>query len=160
MRARSLLIATALLSAIVGGIAVYLVLTVPNDLQAGALLKNARARMAEGKTAEAQDQLSKIVQRYPRTDAAAAAVVALMALAEQEQDKLRSELAALRKAQEAQAQTIGNLHKNVDTVRLTADTAAAAAEQAKTEAAAAKPKASSVTVKKTPPKKTSTRRRR
>src|SRR4029079_12885381 len=73
MRVRSLLIITALLSSLLAAVVVYLVLTVPNDVQAAAPLKQARKEMAAGHNDQARQSLAKIVQQYPRTDAAAAA---------------------------------------------------------------------------------------
>lgn len=168
MRARRLLVLTALVSSILGGVAAYLVLTVPNDLQAGALLKDARARMAEGKTAEAQDALSKIVQQYPRTDAAAAAIVALVTLEEQQRRRLQSEIAALRRTQEAQAKTLAEMQKAAQTERersaAAAAAAAAAAERERERVAAAEKARQTATAKKStkkrPTRKTTTRRRR
>lgn len=162
MRVRSLLIVTALVSAILGGIAAYLALTVPNDLQAGSLLKDARSHLAAGKTAEARDALTKVVQQYPRTDAAAAAIVALVTLEEQERRRLAQQFAELRAAHEGQAKTVGELTKNVEGAATAAKAATTAAEQARAEAAkAAKAKAATPT-KKAPAKSTKrpTRRRK
>ena len=75
MRARSLLIITAIVSSLLGAVVAWLVLTVPNDLQAGAMLRAARKDVAAGHNDKARQELSRIIQQYPRTDAAAAASV-------------------------------------------------------------------------------------
>lgn len=84
MRVRALLMTTAIASALIGAVVVYLVLTVPNDIQANALMKQARSDLAAGRTDQARDSLARIVQQYPRTDAAAAATVALVRLGDEE----------------------------------------------------------------------------
>lgn len=94
---------------IVGAVVVYLVLTVPNDIQAGALLRSARQDIAAGRNDRARDELSHIVQQYPRTDAAAAATVALASIEVHERQTLQAALSA-QKAQ------IADLQKKVDTL--------------------------------------------
>jgi thioredoxin-like negative regulator of GroEL len=117
MRVRSVLIMTAIVSSILGALVVYLVLSVPNDLQADALLKQARGEVAAGKTAEARQSLAKIVQRYPRTDAAAAATVALMTLADKDREDMGRALAALRKQNEEQSRVIEEVRNSVTELR-------------------------------------------
>ena len=75
MKVRTLLVGTAIASSILGAVVAYLVLTVPNDLQADALLKAARKEIRAGENDRARRSLSLIVQEYPRTDAAAAATL-------------------------------------------------------------------------------------
>jgi len=96
MKVRTLLIGTAIVSAVLGAIVAYLVLTVPNDLQADALLKSARKDIEAGQNDRARRALSSIVQRYPRTDAAAAATVALTSLGDSDRQKLLADIGALR----------------------------------------------------------------
>ena len=164
MKVRSILVLTALVSSILGAIVVYLVMTVPNDLQAGSLLKEARARIAAGDMDEAHDALAKIVQQYPRTDAAAAATVALMKLEESERARIRVEIQQLRTGHDQQTKAIADLNTRVETLRKTpppappaATTTAAAETPAKV---AAKPPAKKTPVKKTPPRKTTKRKRK
>ena len=109
MRVKTLLISTAILSAILGATTVYLVLTVPNDIQAGALLKSARKEVAAGHNDRARAELTRIVQQYPRTDAAAAATVALASLEVHER-------LALQSAFDAQKAQIADLQKKVATL--------------------------------------------
>ena len=100
----------------IGAVVVYLVLTVPNDVQAAALLKKAKQQIADGQNDEARESLSRIVQQYPRTDAAAAATVALVTLADSERQKLAADLAALRAASEAQQKQLTALGPKVDEI--------------------------------------------
>lgn len=117
MRVRPLLLITAIVSSILGAIVVYLVLTVPNDLQAGALLKTARKDIAAGRNTAARESLSRIVQEYPRTDAAAAATVALVKLGDEESEALRRELDALERASRQQAALTSNLQRSLEELK-------------------------------------------
>lgn len=151
MKIRTLLTFTAIASSILGALVVYLFLSVPNDLRADELLKQARKDMTDGKNDLARESLTKIVQQYPRTDAAAAATVALVSLNDKDRADLARAIAAVRKSNDQQAKLINDLQKTV------------------TEIKNAPPKVVTVTApaKKTPPKKkttpkkkTPTRRRR
>lgn len=117
MRARTLLVVTAILSSALGAVIVYLVLSVPNDLRADALLKEARKDIAAGRTEQARGALTKIVQQYPRTDAAAAATVALVSLATKDQDDLALAVRALRKQNDEQTKLITDLQRSVTEVK-------------------------------------------
>jgi hypothetical protein len=116
MRGRTVIIATALVSSILGAIVAYLVLTVPNDLQAGALMRTARKQIAAGDNEQARQSLSKIVQQYPRTDAAAAATVALASLGDNERKKLAADLARQRSESAAQQKQIAALQRRIDEI--------------------------------------------
>ena len=117
MRVRSLLIGTSLLSAILGAVVVYLVLTVPNDLQAAALMKQARTDITAGRSDTARTSLSRIVQQYPRTDAAAAATVALVKLADDDRLKMQRELDAVRREQSRQIAVVNQMQTTIDDVK-------------------------------------------
>ncbi|HEX9500530.1 MAG TPA: hypothetical protein VGA10_02640 [Thermoanaerobaculia bacterium] len=152
MRVRTVIIVTALVSSILGAVVAYLVLTVPNDLQAGTLMRTARKQIAAGDNEQARQSLSKIVQQYPRTDAAAAATVALASLGDNERKKLASDLARQRRESAAQQKQIAALQQRIDEI------AARPVPQPVIihEAAPAK----KAPVKKKPAKKHSTKRRR
>src|ERR1051325_7079605 len=113
MRVRNILIITALMSSVLAAVVVYLVLTVPNDVQAAALLKQARREIAAGHNDEARHALGKIVQQYPRTDAAAAATVALATLGDQERQQQQKTIAALRQTVDAQQKQLAALSEQV-----------------------------------------------
>jgi hypothetical protein len=117
MKARPLLIATAILSSIVGGVVVYLLLSVPNDLRADALLTDARREIKEGRPLKAREALTKVIQQYPRTDAAAAATIALVALADQDREAVAQSIALLRRQNEQQTVQIANLQQIVAEMR-------------------------------------------
>lgn len=116
MRARSLLILTAIVSSLLGATVAWLVLTVPNDLQAGALLRAARKDVEGGRNDKARQALSRIIQQYPRTDAAAAATVALATVADSERHALLASINDLRKTSAAQQKQIAELVTRVETL--------------------------------------------
>ena len=151
MRVRNILIITAILSSALAAVVVYLVLTVPNDVQASALLKQAHKEMAGGQNDEARQSLAKIVQQYPRTDAAAAATVALVTMADQERQQLQKSVTTLRQTSDAQQKQLAALTGKVDTL-------AAAPPPAPTPAPAVKP--APAKAKKKPVHRTRRRRRR
>ncbi|HEX2062392.1 MAG TPA: hypothetical protein VHK90_16760 [Thermoanaerobaculia bacterium] len=156
MKVRSVLTLTGVVSAILGALVVYLILSVPNDLRADALLKDARKDMTDGNHDKARQSLSKIVQQYPRTDAAAAATVALVSLAQKERDDLERAVAMLRKQNEQQSQQIAALQKNLTAV---SNRPPQIVMQAPPPAPAVAKKAPAKK-KTTPKKKTPTKRRR
>jgi thioredoxin-like negative regulator of GroEL len=137
VRGRGLLIITAIISSLLGAVVAWLVLTVPNDLQAGAMLKTARRDVAAGDNDKARQELSRVIQQYPRTDAAAAATVALVTIANSERHALATFIDALRKTSNAQQKQIATLTARVDTL-------------------AAAPPPQAVTVQAPAPKKTKT----
>jgi hypothetical protein len=109
MRIRPLLVVTALLSSLLGAVAVYLALTVPNDLQASALLKQARTDMSAGNNERARLSLTRVIQQYPRTDAAAAATVALSSIEAQERQRLVVRIDALQRVNDQQSSDLQSL---------------------------------------------------
>ena len=139
MRARSLLVITAILSSLLAAVVVYLVLTVPNDVQAATLLRQARKEIAAGQNDKARQSLSKIVQQYPRTDAAAAATVALATLGDQERQQLQKTIVTLRQTTDAQQKQIAALSEKVDGIA-NAPPPAPPPAPAATKAPAKKPK--------------------
>jgi predicted RND superfamily exporter protein len=117
MRVRPLLIMTAIVSAILGAVVAYLVLTVPNDVEAAALMRQARKDITAGRSDAARNSLAKIVQQYPRTDAAAAATVALVKLADDDRVKLQRELDALKREQSRQIAVVNQMQTTIDDVK-------------------------------------------
>jgi hypothetical protein len=117
MKIRALLWFTAIASSILGAVMVYLVLSVPNDLRADSLMKEARKDLEAKKTDAAREKLSKIVQQYPRTDAAAAATVALVSIGVSERARLEKEIVALRTRDAQQTRLIGDLQKSVTEIK-------------------------------------------
>ncbi|HUR81220.1 MAG TPA: hypothetical protein VM733_10665 [Thermoanaerobaculia bacterium] len=154
MKVRPLLYLTAFVAAILGAVVVYLVLSVPNDLRADALLKQARTDLTDGNNDKARESLSKIVLQYPRTDAAAAATIALWSLAKKERDDLARAVSMLRTQNEQQQKMIEGLQASVTDVKN------APPKVVTVQAPAPAPKKVSTPKKKTSTKKRSTRRRR
>lgn len=116
MRVRTVLVVTALLSSVLGAVVAYLVLTVPNDVQAAALMKTARKQIAAGDNDRARESLSRIVQQYPRTDAAAAATVALATIADNERHQLAADISVLRNQAAAQQKQLAGLAQRIDEI--------------------------------------------
>ena len=155
MRVRPLLYLTAFVAAILGATAAYLALSVPNDLRADALLKDARKDLTDGNNDKARTSLSKIVLQYPRTDAAAAATVALASLSKKERDDLARDIAQLRAQNQQQSKLISDLQRGVLEVKN------APPKVVTVTVPAPKPPAKQVSPKKkTPPKKKTTTKRR
>ena len=162
MKVRPLLYLTAFVSAVIGATVLYLLLSVPNDLRADSLLKTARQDITDGRNDRARDSLKKIVQQYPRTDAAAAATVALISLAQKDRDDLARAVTLLRTQNEQQSRMINDLQKNVTTIGSRPPQVVTIQAPAPPPPAPAKkvsPK-KTTTKKKTTPKKKTTRRRR
>jgi hypothetical protein len=116
MRVRTALILTAIISSMLGAVVAYLVLTVPNDLKADSLMKTAKKEIAAGENDRARVTLSRVVQQYPRTDAAAAATVALVSLADNERHKLVTEIEAIRRDVAGQQKQIVALGRRIDEI--------------------------------------------
>jgi uncharacterized coiled-coil protein SlyX len=119
MRARTLMIATAIISSLLGAVVAWLVLTVPNDLQAGALLRVARRDVEAGRNDKARQAYSRVIQQYPRTDAAAAATVALATIADNERHILSAALDQQRRTLAAQQKQIADLTSRVGALAAT-----------------------------------------
>ena len=164
MRVRAVLWLTAIVSSILGGVAVYLVLSVPNDLKADAMLKTSRDHLAKGDTNAARESLAAIVQRYPRTDAAAAATVALSRIADQDRAKIETELGRLKAENAQQTRRLNDLSASVDVVKnappRTVVVQAPAPAPARVTVAAKKPVAKKAPPKKATKKKTTPARRK
>jgi hypothetical protein len=106
---RLLLIATAIISSLLGATVAWLVLTVPNDMQAGALLRVARKDVEAGRNDKARQEYSRVIQQYPRTDAAAAATVALASIADSERHALAASIDQQKRTLAAQQKAITDL---------------------------------------------------
>ncbi|HEX7808045.1 MAG TPA: hypothetical protein VF608_04965 [Thermoanaerobaculia bacterium] len=158
MKIRPLLILTSIVSSILGAVVVYLVLSVPNDLRADALMKDARTQIKEGETEKARESLSKILQQYPRTDAAAAATVALVSLGQKERDDLTRAITLLRRQNEQQTQLLNQLQTSITELRNTPPKTVTVTAPAPAPAPAKK--VTTPTKKKTTPKKKTTTKRR
>ena len=117
MKVRTILTLTAIVSSILGAGAAYLALSVPNDLKADAMMKDARKNLESGKRDTARTQLSKIIQQYPRTDAAAAATIALVTLGEQERKELEAEIKRLQAENTKTNESVNELQESVEGIK-------------------------------------------
>lgn len=113
MGRRAALILTALVFLIVGAMAAYFAMSIPNDIRAEALLRSARNDLRDGKREPARQSLETIVRSYPRTDAAATATVALIGLivADQKasQQAMQSQLDAMQRESAAAGRRLTQL---------------------------------------------------
>ena len=159
MRVRGVLTLTGIVAAILGALVAWLVLSVPNDLRADGLLKEARQHMTEGRTDEARTGLTTIIQQYPRTDAAAAATAALLSLTHTERTELAQGIAHLRRQNDEQSRLIATLQTEMAALKKAAKPLPAMQGPPKPEPKPEPPQASAKK-KTTPTKKTTTRRRR
>lgn len=150
---RKILIAIVALFLFAAGItAAYLYFSVPNDLGAESLLREARGQLKKGDREAARLSLQNVVKEYPRTDASSAAIYALFEIAEGDRQKvkhLETEVRSLRRTLEQERSKL------------------AAVDTRLTELANRKPPPPPVVAKptpkpvaKTPVKRTTTRRRR
>ena len=158
MRVRGFMVLTGIVSAILGALVVYLMLSVPNDLRADALLKGARQDIADGRSEKARASLLKIVQQYPRTDAAAAATAALVSLGQKDRDDLARAIGVVRTQNSQQLKMITELQASVAGLK-TAPPKVVTVE-APAPVPAPKPAVKKAAPKKATPKKKTTRRRR
>ena len=116
MAYRRLLTLTAVISSLIGAVMVYLLFSIPNDLKSDTLLKEARHELEKGERDKARQSLSRIVQQYPRTDAAAAATIALLTISDQDVRELRSELTRVKADHVDERKQINALTKQVSDV--------------------------------------------
>ena len=106
---RLTLLLVALIAAIIGGTVIYFLVSVPRDLKADRLMREAHDAVKQKKDGEARTKLREVVKNYPRTDAGAAASSALFEIDEQERLQLQREVDALQKANGALAQRVAAL---------------------------------------------------
>jgi hypothetical protein len=92
-----------------------------------------------------------VIQQYPRTDAAAAATIALATVGQNERDQIARAIEHLRKQNEEQSQRIAALEAGL---KVASDAQAKATADAKAQA-----EANAAAAKKSTPKKTTKRRR-
>lgn len=149
----------ALISLIAGGVMVYFALTIPNDVKAEALMRDARTQLNNQDRVKAREAYEQVIRDYPRTDAAAQSVAAVLRMDADEQARMQQKVVALEKSIADQ--------KN-RTTRVEQQLAAAARAAEKPPVVVQPPPAKKPVVKRATPKKktpvrkkkTPTRRRR
>ncbi len=115
-RTVAILIATGAL--LIGAAVAWVAISVPRDVRAEALLKDARAKLQKGERDAARKSLQEIAKSYPRTDAAAAAAYALFRLSEQETAELRARLETVDRSRSAQEKLTAEERKAQEAERL------------------------------------------
>lgn len=148
----------AILLIAVGATGAYFALSIPRDVEAEKLLKEARVNLRNGNVDEARTKFQTVVQRYPRTDAAGAAITALFQMNDRDRAELQQKLANLEKARLADRARIGevaNLASRAD--KLATDISKRPAPQ---PTVARKPSAAKKPTPRKPTRRTTTRRRR
>jgi hypothetical protein len=63
--------------------------------------------------------LLRVIQQYPRTDAAAAAAVALVRIAEDERNRMAADIESLRNEAERQRKLTAETQKSIEEIRKT-----------------------------------------
>jgi hypothetical protein len=101
---RTVTVLIAIGALLLGAGVAWVALSVPRDIRAEALLKDARAKLQKGDREGARKSFQEITKSFPRTDAAAAAAYALFRLSEQDAAELRGRLEALDRSRSTQEQ--------------------------------------------------------
>lgn len=127
---RAALLSIILLALATGALVAWVALSVPRDVSAQGVLREARDALRAGEVETARTKLQQVIKDYPRTDAAAAASYALFRLDDQDRAELRSRiellereraeqgarLAAERNEREADRQRVEELEKKIPPV--------------------------------------------
>jgi hypothetical protein len=148
MARKTVLALIGLLLIAMGSATTYLALSIPNDVRAEAVLRQARNELNKGNRDAARERLRGLIEQYPRTDGAATAINILFTMAEQDRERLLAEIEDLRKQRERDRKLLTELAGDLtETTRKTAEAAADAAAAKKL--AAQKPR---IVVQKAKPK--------
>lgn len=92
----------ALVSLIVGGGVVYFAMTVPNDVKAEALMREAREHLNKKNQPAAREAYEKVIRDYPRTDAASQSLAAVLRMDSDERAQVQARVKALEQSLSAQ----------------------------------------------------------
>lgn len=104
---------TALVFLLLGGAGTYLAMSIPNDIRAEAILKEARSHLQAGDRELAREKFETVVKSFPRTDAASAAAYALFRLLDSDREALAQKLEAMEKERAAIQKRMNDLDKRV-----------------------------------------------
>ncbi|HVT45687.1 MAG TPA: hypothetical protein VMT00_15010 [Thermoanaerobaculia bacterium] len=158
MRLRRILsILSAVILLIIGSAAGYFAISIPNDLRAEALLKEARSSLENDQRDEARDSLVRIVHEFPRTDAAATASHTLFRMADQDRKRLQDEIRLLTGQRIVDQRRLVQLEQKIGALEKKQIETVQAPPAAKPVVKKAAPK--KTTPKKTTPKKTTRRKK-
>lgn len=97
---RTTLVLASLLLVTLGAVAAWIALTVPRDVRAQSVLRDARTLLRQGAQTEAQGKFLEVLEDYPRTDAAAAAAFALFRIEQRERAALEKRIAAIEQGEQ------------------------------------------------------------
>src|SRR5512141_1047823 len=123
------LVAAGILLFLVGSITGYFAWSIPRDVKAENLLKQARQDLQKGDREDARKKFEQVITQYPRTDAGAAAMYALFRMVDQDRNDLRAEIdRELRQLEKARLQDQSQLKEQVDKISKDAADAAKKAE--------------------------------
>lgn len=86
------LIATAILLLLVGGVAGYLAVSIPRDVKAEAILREARVSLQKNDREGARRKFEQVITQYPRTDSGAAAMYALFRMVDLDRAELKAQI--------------------------------------------------------------------
>lgn len=135
MAVKKSLVATGILLFLVGALAGYLAWSIPKDVKAESLLKDARQDLRKGNREDARKKFEQVITQYPRTDAGAAAMYALFRMVDQDRADLRAEIdRQLKQLEAARMQDQSRLKQQVDQMSKDAEAAARKAEVKKAPA--------------------------
>lgn len=141
----------ALVSLIAGGVVVYFALSIPNDVKAEALMRDARTQLNGQDRVKARESYEKVIRDYPRTDAAAQSIAAVLRMDADERARMQQKVSALEKSLAEQKARTTRLEERL----------AVAVKAAEKPPVVAKPPAKKPTIRRaTPKKKTPTRRKK
>lgn len=113
MARRVLLLLLAAILLAIGAASAWFALSIPNDIQAEKLLREARQDLKDGKREAARKSLSTLVQQYPRTNAAAAAHAALFEMIENDRRKMAADLDVVEKRLAADRARINTIEQKL-----------------------------------------------
>lgn len=101
---RTTLVLASLLLLTIGAAAAWVALTVPRDVQAQSILRDARTLLRQGNPTEARGKFLEVLENYPRTDAAAAAAFALFRIEQRERAALEKRVAAIEQGEQGRGE--------------------------------------------------------
>jgi thioredoxin-like negative regulator of GroEL len=134
-----------------GAVLAWFAMAIPRDIRAEAMLREARTHLEQEERNEAREKFEQVVREYPRTDAAAAASVALFRFHVEERDRLEQQIRLLSLQRRDDARRISDLERTVERLN---------AARAAPPPAAAKPAPKKPAPKKPAPKRPAPKKRR
>ena len=97
---RTTLVLASLLLLTIGAAAAWVALTVPRDVEAQSILRDARTLLRQGNQTEARAKFLEVLEEYPRTDAASAAAFALFRIEQRERAALEKRVAVIEQGEQ------------------------------------------------------------